>query len=163
MKKTFTLILLGSALSLSAQSVRFGVQAAVSLPTNDLTNNAYFGLQMGGHAKADLSEGHGIMARADVAFYSQNNDYNVSNYALAADYTYHFERNQIGPYVLAGVSQQVYHTSLHGLDTNDSGLGIDLGAGFDVDRNVGLQVRYTTNSFNSYNYAAVNLGVTYTF
>lgn len=163
MNKAIAFILMGSALSLSAQTVRFGVQAAVSLPANDLNNNATLGLQLGGHAKADLGEGHGIMARADLAFYSQNNGYNVNNVALAADYTYHFNGHQLGPYALAGISQQNYHTSLHGLDSNNSGLGIDLGLGYDVDRNVGMQVRYTNNAFNSLNYSALNLGVTYTF
>ena len=91
------------------------------------------------------------------------NGYNVNNVALAADYTYHLNGRQLGPYVLAGISQQNYHTSLHGVDSNNSGLGLDLGVGYDVDRNVGLLVRYTNNAFNSLNYSALNLGVTYTF
>lgn len=163
MKKAVAIFIMGTALSLSAQSVRFGVQGGVSLPSNDLSNNAYLGLQLGGHLKADFGEGHGLMGRVDLTFFSQNSGVNVTDTALAADYTYHFERRQRSAYLLAGLSQQNYHTSFQNYSVNDSGVGIDLGAGYDLDRHLGLQARYTTNSFSNYNYAALNLGVTYTF
>jgi hypothetical protein len=164
MKKSVAIFILASGLALSAQSdVRFGVQGAVSLPTNDLSNNAYFGVQLGGHAKVDFHEGHGLMARADMTFYSQNNGVSVTDLALAGDYTFHFDRRQLGTYVLAGLSAQNYRTSFPGHAKNDNGLGLDLGLGYDVDRNLGLLARYTTNSFSGYNYSAFNLGVTYTF
>ena len=163
MKKTLVILAVGSALSLSAQDVRFGVQAALSLPTSDLGDNASTGLQLGGHAKFDFRQGHGLMARADLTFYGSNNGTDANDLAVAADYTYHLERHQVGPYLLAGLSQQNYHTSFRGYSRNDNGLGIDLGVGYDLDRNLGLQARYTTNSFSDFTYSALNVGVTYTF
>jgi hypothetical protein len=162
MKKSIMILCLGT-LALSAQDVRFGVQGALSLPTSDLSDNAYLGLQAGGHARLDLHEGHGLIGRGDLTFFSQNNGVSVTDLALAADYSFHFYRRQLGPYVLAGLSLQNYRTSFVGTNANDSGLGVDLGAGYDLDRHLGFQARYTTNSFSNYNYAALNLGVTYTF
>jgi hypothetical protein len=154
---------MGTALTLSAQEVRFGVQGALSLPANDLTDNADPGLQVGGHARWDFGQGQGLMARADVTYFGQNDGVNVTDLAFAADYTYHFERRQHGLYVLAGLSEQNYHTSFQGYGQNNDGLGFDIGAGYDLDRHLGLQARYTTNSFDYGTYSALNLGVTYTF
>ena len=163
MKKTILFFALGGTLALSAQTPHFGVQGALSLPTNRLSDNGNTGLQLGGHAKWDFRGGHGLMGRADVAFYGQNHDIDVTNLAAAADYTYHLERGDQGAYLLGGVALQHYHTSFPGNSRNDGGLGLDLGAGYDLDRHLGLQVRYTTASFNDFTYSALNLGVTYTF
>ncbi len=163
MNKTLTILILGSALALSAQEVRFGVQGALSLPTSDLSDNADAGVQVGAHARWDFTGGHGVMARTDLTFYGQNQGVNVNGLAFAADYTYHFERRQRGLYALAGLNEQNYHTSFQGYSRNDSGLGFDIGAGYDLDRHMGLQARYTSNSFSDMTYSALNLGVTYTF
>ena len=163
MKRAAAILIMGTALALSAQGVRFGVQGALSLPANDLADNADTGLQLGGHARWDFRNGHGLMARADATFFGQNDGVDVSSLAVAADYTYHFERRQRGLYVLAGLAQQNYRTSFHGDSQNDSGLGFDLGAGYDLDRNLGLQARYTTTNVSDATYSALNLGVTYTF
>jgi len=162
---SFKILILGSAISLTlaAQDARFGVQGALSLPANDLASNADTGLQLGGHARWAFNGGHGVMARADLTFYGQSNSISVNSIAVAADYTYHFEQSQRGPYLLAGLSQQNYHTSFPSYSRNDSGLGVDLGAGYDLDRHLGLQARYTTNSYSNLTYSALNLGVTYTF
>ena len=103
------------------------------------------------------------MARADATFFGEKYGVNVSDLAFAGDYTYHFERRQRGLYILGGLSQQNYRTSYQGDSRHDSGLGLDLGVGYDLDRHVGLQARYTTNSFSDVTYSALNLGVTYTF
>jgi len=162
-KKTILFLVMGSALALSAQTPRFGVQAGLSMPTNSLGDNANAGLQLGGHAKWDFKRGHGVMGRADLTFYGQNHDIDVTNLAAAADYTYHLEGGQQGVYLLGGLSLQNYHTSFPATSRNNSGLGLDLGAGYDLDRHLGLQARYTTTSFSDFTYAALNLGVTYTF
>jgi hypothetical protein len=162
-KTTLAILILATAVSLSAQEVRFGVQGALAIPTGDLGDIADAGLQLGGHAKWDFNQGHGIMARVDATFFGQNDGVNVTNLAVAADYTYHFQRRQRGLYVLAGLSDQNYHTSYDGYSQNNNGLGIDLGVGYDLDRHLGLQARYTTADISSATYAALNLGVTYTF
>jgi hypothetical protein len=162
-KKTIAILIMGSALALSAQEIRLGVQGALSLPGGDLSDNVDTGLQVGGHARWAFDGGHGIMARADATFYGQKYGVDVTDLAFGADYTYHFERRQRGLYVLGGLSEQNYRTSFQGYSQNNSGLGLDLGAGYDLDRHMGLQARYTTNSFNGLTYSALNLGVTYTF
>jgi len=111
----------------------------------------------------DFGQGNGVVTRVDATWFGQNDGVTVNDLAIAADYTYHFERRQRGLYVLAGLSEQNYRTSYQGFNQNDSGLGFDLGAGYDLDRHLGFQARYTTNNFSDYTYSALNLGVTYTF
>ena len=84
MKKTLVILAMGGALALSAQDVRFGVQGALSLPTNDLSDNANTGLQLGGHAKWDFRHGHGLMARADLTFYGHTNSISVNTTRFSA-------------------------------------------------------------------------------
>jgi len=163
MKKAFVILAMGTALCLSAQDIRLGVQGAVSVPANNLADNANAGLQAGGHAQWDFRGGHGLMVRADLTFFGQNNSTSVSDLAIAADYTYHFERRPRGAYLLVGLSQQNYHTSFSNWSRNNAGVGIDLGAGYDLDRRLGLQARYTSNNFNEGTYGSLNLGVVYTF
>jgi hypothetical protein len=163
MKNILTVFALATALSLSAEVPHFGVQGGVSLPAQDLADNASLGLQLGGHARWNFKHGQTLMARADMTLYDQNNNTNVTTFGVGADYIYHLERRPSGLYLLAGLSNQNYHTSFTNSSRNDSGLGIDLGAGYDLDRHLGLQARYTTHSFNGLTYAALNLGATYTF
>jgi hypothetical protein len=162
--RTLILILMtGAAMNLGAEQPRFGVQGGLSVPAGDLSDNANLGIQAGAHAKWDFRQGHGLMPRADLNLFSSNDGVNVTNVALACDYTYHFERRATGFYALAGLNLSNYHTSWRDHSSNDSSLGLDLGAGYDFDRHLGVQGRYTTNSFSGVTYGALNLGVTYTF
>ena len=163
MNRTLTILILSTGLALSAQDARFGVQGALSFPRQDLADVADTGLQAGGHALWDFGVGRGLMARADLTSYGQNHDFKVRTLAVGADYLYHFEGRPRGVYALAGLAAQSFHTSRTGHSSNDSGLGVDLGAGYDLNRNLGLQARFTTTSLSSISYDALNLGVTYTF
>jgi hypothetical protein len=157
-------MVLASAVSLAAQLPRFGVQGAVSLPSQNLSDNAGLGLQLGGHARWNFNRGQALMARADLALYDQNNGANVTGLGLGADYIYHLERRPVGLYLLGGLSSQNFHTSYPASSRNDTVLGIDLGAGLDLDRHLGLQARYTTHNLGGgLVYGAFNVGATYTF
>jgi hypothetical protein len=162
-RKATTILMMGAALSLCAEDVRFGVQGGLTLPAADLSDNASIGIQAGGHAKWNIRDGHGLMPRADLNIFGQSNGTNVTGLSLACDYTYHVDRRPTGFYVLAGLNESTFHTSFRNRSSNDTSLGIDLGAGFDLDRHLGFQGRYTTNSFNSVTYGALNVNVTYTF
>ena len=163
MKSTIAILLLSAGLALSAQDTRFGVQGALSFPSHDLADAADTGLQAGGHALWDFGVGRGLMARADLTSYGQNHDFKVRTLAVGTDYLYHFEGRQRGIYLLGGLAAQTFHTSRWGNSHNDSGLGIDCGAGYDPSRNAGLQARFTTTNLSSISFDALNLGMTYTF
>lgn len=164
MRKSVMILTLGTALSLSAAEPRFGAQAALSFPVSNLSDDGNVGLQLGGHARWHFKQGHGLMARADVAFYGSNNDTSVNAWGVAADYTYHVEQRPQGLYLLAGLSHLNYHASYNNHTWNDGNLGFDLGAGYDLDKHLGLQVRYTSTSLDhNRTYGALNLGATYTF
>ncbi|WP_306598694.1 outer membrane beta-barrel protein [Geothrix sp. 21YS21S-2] len=162
----FTLPILLTCLaggSLAAQDFRLGVQGGLVLPSGDLSDSASLGLQVGGHARWDFGRGHGLMARADLTSFGRKDGYGSSSLGIGADYTYHFDRARRGVYVLAGLSAQNYSRDFPDGTSRDSGLGIDLGAGYDLDRNLGLQARFTSVNAGHDTLTALCLGVTYTF
>jgi hypothetical protein len=152
-----------AGLPLAAQDLRLGVQGALSFPGGDLSDAAQPGLQVGGHLRWDFRQGHGLIARVDWTAYGDKNDVSTSSAGLGADYTYHFERTQRGFYVLAGLSMQTYRRDYPDGYVNDSGLGLDLGVGYDLDRHLGLQARLTSQSVNHATLTALNLGASFTF
>jgi hypothetical protein len=101
------------------------------------------------------------MGRADLTFYGSKNSVNTTAIAVGADYTYHFDRNRRGVYFLAGASFMNYNFS--GGPSSRSGLGPDVGLGFDASRNLGFQIRYTTHNLDHATLGSLNLGATYTF
>ena len=148
--------------ALAAEPV-FGVQGALSFPVNDLTNTANLGLQAGGHGRWDFGGGHGLMGRGDVSVFGSKNGASTTSFGVGADYTFHPDRNRRGIYLLGGVSLVSYGVSLHGHSDSQTGLGLDLGVGYDLDRHMGIQMRYTTHNVDHNTNAALNLGVTYSF
>ena len=148
---------------LCAQDIRYGVQGALSAPSGDLGDGANLGLQLGVHVRWNFGQGHGFMARGDWTSYGDKNEVSTTSSALGADYTYHFSQTQRGLYVLAGLSLQEYYQDFPDFSVDNSGLGLDLGVGFDVDRHLGFQARVTSANLDHATMTALNLGITYTF
>ena len=153
--------LLVAGTGLAAAAPEWGFQGALAVPTADLSSSAGLGLQGGANGRWDFGGGHGIMGRADLTLYSGKDGANDSSLGVAADYTFHLDRNRRGVYFLGGLSFLTYSAG-HGTGSVN-GFGLYLGVGFDQDRHIGYQIRYTTHSINSATLASLNLGVTYTF
>jgi hypothetical protein len=163
-RKSVLILTLGTAFSLAAAEPHFGAQAALAFPVSDLGDDGYVGLQLGGHGRWYFKNGHGLMARADVSFYGSNKGTDVTGWGVGADYTFHVDQRPTGVYLLAGLSHINYHASYSNRTWNDGNLGINLGAGYDLDSHLGLQVRYTSTSLDhNRTYGSLNLGATYTF
>jgi hypothetical protein len=148
---------------LTAAEPRFGFQAALAQPMVDLPDTAAVGLQLGGHGQWDFGSGHGLQARADLTLYGPKDDYTQTSFGLAADYTFHPEQRPSRFYFLAGMSLLDYQLSLPGSSSSSSGLGFDLGVGYDVDRHLGYQMRFTTQSVDGLSLGSLNVGILYTF
>ena len=99
----------------------------------------------------------------DLAYYGQKFDISTSSLGLGADYTFHFDRHQRGLYWLGGVSIANYSRNTPSGKLNDNGLGVDLGLGYDLNRNLGIEARLTRHAFDQATMTALNLGVSYTF
>ncbi len=151
--------------SASAADVRLGVQGSICVPIGDLRDSANLGLQVGGFGAWDFRNGHGLLGRADLTFYEKKDYGTVASLGLGADYTYHLGRGETGAYVLAGISLQNYNPARPNRLRSESalGFGFDLGGGYDVNRNLGYQVRLTTVSIHGGNLASLNAGITYRF
>ena len=147
----------------AVEDARFGIQGAVSVPWADLSDNANLGIQFGGHGRWDFGQGHGLKGRVDLAYYGQKFDISTSSLGLGADYTFHFDRHQRGLYWLGGVSIANYSRNTPSGKLNDNGLGVDLGLGYDLNRNLGIEARLTRHAFDQATMTALNLGVSYTF
>lgn len=146
----------------AADPPALGVQAAVAFPVGDLPDVAKPGILLGGHGRWDFGGGHGLMARADLGLYASKDGASTNSFGAAADYTYHVDHNRRGLYLLAGVSFMNYSIS-RGSSASRSGFGPDLGIGYDLTRNLGIQARYTTHSLDGATMASLNLGATWTF
>jgi len=159
------MLVIASGAFLAGATPQWGVQGALAFPQGDLSDSAAVGLQGGGHARWDFGQGHGLMARGDLTLYSQRHGFSDDSLGAAADYTYHLDRNRRGLYLLGGLSLVDYHWSTRdGQSHSDTVLGPDLGVGYDLNRNLGLQGRYTFHSASSSsNLNSLNLGVTYSF
>jgi hypothetical protein len=158
------LFLAVSGTFLAATEPQWGVQGALSFPAGDLSDSAHVGVQGGGHARWNFGQGNGLMARADVTLYGSKYGSNDSSVGVAADYTYHLGRNQRGLYLLGGLSVLDYSWSRDDNPSrSDTSLGVDLGVGYDLDRHVGLQARYTSHNTSGSTLSALNLGITYSF
>jgi hypothetical protein len=156
------LLLAAASAAGAAEPPAFGLQAAVAFPANDLTDVANLGIQFGGHGRWDFGHGHGLMGRADLTFYGSKDGASTDSIGAGADYTYHFDHNRRGVYLLAGVTFMNYSVSYHGTHSH-SGLGPDVGVGYDVDGHLGLQIRLTSHDVDHSNLYSLNLGATYTF
>ena len=149
--------------SLTADEARLGVQGGMAIPLGDLSDVANLGFQAGVHGRWDLGSGHGLMARVDYAGYGSKQGNSTWDLGGGVDYTYHLNQNRRGPYLLAGMSIQEYNVTNAGSNIYLRGLGFDLGLGYDLDRNLGLQTRLTTHNLNNSTFTSMNVGITYSF
>lgn len=156
------LVLAGSASLLSAVTPDFGVQGALAIPAGDLSDGANLGIQGGGHAWWHFQGGHALMARVDATFYGSKDGLTVNSFGVAADYTFFPESRGRGLYLLGGLSFLRYELSAELSDSRNK-LGLDLGVGYQFNRALGMQLRYTTHEIDSLTFASANVGVTYTF
>ena len=147
----------------SAEPPRFGVQGAISAPAGDLSDSSNLGLQLGGHAKWDFRYGQGLMARADLTLYGAKDGISTTAFGGGADYLYHVDQDQLGFYLLAGLTFLNYNFSGANHPDSSSGFGVDAGVGYDLDEHVGGQVRFTSHNQDGSTLSALNFGVTYTF
>jgi|GEM_PF-693994 hypothetical protein len=147
---------LAGASSLSAQDVKFGLQAGAAFPSSDLgdlvDNKA--GFTVGGFAVFDLKNGHAIRPRLDYAHFqgsqggagtidmdgtSVNVAGNVTvkadTISAGADYLYYFEREiRKGFYVLGGLGVSYNKISVDASGTVSSG-GVTVPASLSTSAN----------------------------
>ncbi|GEM_PF-894894 len=160
-----TALVLGAGLTLSAgEPARWGFQGGIALPVGDLGDIAGPGLEGGAHLQWNFGRGHGLITRADLTFYGNKDGYSNTSLGGGADYTYHLGQEPLGLYLLGGLSILNFNTSPpEGSSDNRSSLGLDLGVGYDMSRNLGFQARYTSHSSSGRGYNTMNLGVLFTF
>lgn len=189
------LALLVIATPLAAQDVRFGVQIHANLPSADLKDAADSKAGAGGgvHMTFDLGGGSVIRPRIDYVVYPENKafpDYSVAasasgkakldNLSAGADYLYFFEGKDSGFYITGGISwnrwnfdydytNKVGNQTLSGSSSRTANkVGGAAGVGFNLNRNFGVEARYTASKFENagggqVNAAAVQLAASYRF
>ncbi len=183
------------AAPLAAQDFRFGVQVHANLPSADLKDAADSKAGAGGgfHMTWDLGGGSVIRPRIDYVAYPENKnfpDYSLSatangkskmeNLSAGADYLYFFDGKDTGFYVTGGLSwnrwtfdyDYTYKTgnvTVSGSASQTANkVGGAAGVGFNLNRNFGVEARYTASKFKNagggdVNAAAVQLSASYRF
>lgn len=167
--------LVALALPLKAEEPRFGMQAAVNAPLGDLKDfvDSKPGFGVGVHGTFDLGYGHMIRPRADFNVYPQANfsgiKNNASNFGLGADYLYFLAGKPERLYLTGGLSavRWSFSNDVPGfgkVSNNTTKLGIALGVGYQWNRTVGTEGRYTTSKVGeNFTANALQAGVTIRF
>ena len=206
MKKTLAVLAVGTVLPLFAHAgIRYGAQLSTVTPTGHLAHHqSKQGISLGGFADYDVRKGHAIVAELNAMRLGSRNDINVSNISLGANYK--MQINQLkGVYGLVGVdverardrsrtettetvlvegaTEPTTTTTKKSEHKYANKIGYTVGAGYDLNKNLGVQVRYNVHSCSykkadatdaidatkskskskSTSRGTVSLGVTYTF
>jgi hypothetical protein len=185
------LVLLSGA-GLSAQDVRFGVQAHGNAPLGDLKDavDSKPGFGAGVHLTWNLGGGHAIRPRLDYIFFPENGayaadgygvsasgKYKVSDLAVGVDYLYFIEGKDEGLYLTAGLglnrwkvdydySVRIGNVTTSGSESDSTNkAGFAVGAGYNFNRSFGAEIRYTTTKFGKDEGSAnaIQAGVTFRF
>ena len=120
MRKILAIVMIGSLLSVCAETPSFGIQGVVALHTRGKKGGHRTEIQGGAHARWSLGGGHGMLLQMNITQLEP---------ALGAYYVYHFEEQPVGYCNMIGITS--------------SGLGF--GVGYDFNRNFGLQTMFTTS------------------
>lgn len=139
---------------LSAQDVRFGLQAQVGIPTGDLKTavDSKAGLGLGIHATWELQPQVQLRGRVDymqfpnVTVSSVTNK--LSNLSFGADALY-FTQGKVGPYLSGGLSLNRWEVEQGGFNASTTRLGLAAGGGYAVNQKVSFEARYQVSSLAS--------------
>ncbi|MBK8726165.1 MAG: porin family protein [Holophagaceae bacterium] len=185
-------LVLVTGAGLSAQDVRFGVQASGNAPLGDLKDavDSKPGLGAGAHLTWNLGGGHVIRPRFDYLFFpengayaadgygvSANGKYKVSDLSVGVDYLYFLEGKDEGLYLTAGLglhrwtvdydyTVRIGNVTSSGSESDSTNkAGFAVGAGYNFNRSFGAEVRFTTTKFgkNEGSANALQAGVTFRF
>ena len=162
------------AAPLKAEEPRFGVEGLVNLPLGDLKDfvDSKPGFTVGAIGTFDLGAGNVLRPRLDYTSYPNANLTNLRNEAtnveLGCDYLYFFAQRPEAFYLLGGLSAVRWSFSsdagLGKVSTDTTKMGLDLGGGYQWNRTVGTELRYTRSKIGSdFTAHAVQAGVTIRF
>jgi hypothetical protein len=170
-----TLAAAALAIPLKAEEPRFGVQGLVNAPLGDLKDfvDSKPGVDVGIHGTFDLGAGNMIRPRLDYNYFPdatlsgiKNTAYNVG---LGADYLYFIAGKPEGFYLTGGLSlvRWSFETKdpvLGNATTDTTKLGVAVGAGYQWNRTLGTEARYTTSKVSDgFTADALQAGVTIRF
>jgi opacity protein-like surface antigen len=194
MKKLLSVIAMGALLPLLAGDggLKFGVKVGNSTPSSEKMKLMFKKVapQLGGFAAYDLGDGHGVIASVDINTYIKKDKKDggmdgvevvrrMTNTNLGAAYTYHFNQKNDGAYMIAGADVQ--RVSFNGKTEGATlcispkrniAVGYTIGAGYDINENIGTQVSYNAHNYKkidigegkkNYKQGVVNVGLTYKF
>lgn len=150
-------ILFSASVALTAQDLKYGLQAHVTLPLGDLkdTVDSKPGIGLGAHMTVDFGQGHVLRPRVDFIAFPDATVFDVknkvNNLSLGADYLYVFE-GKTGFYVLGGlaVNRWKVDAELPGigpLTVTTTKLGYALGGGFAFNEQVSAELRYSASQY----------------
>ena len=187
MKKTLAVLAVGTMLPLCAhEGIRFGAQVTTSSPMATFhSKEAKQGYGLGAFATYDLGSGQAVVAKLGADRFSKLKtgddvvggiETTASSISVGADYIMHLNKSKTGFYGLAGLDVQRKHVKKYEqpvvgeqakTKANKTELGFNVGAGYDLNKNLGVQACYKIHTKKEdakrNSYPSVSVGVTYTF
>lgn len=168
------------------EDYRYGLQGGLVFPASDTMkyfSDKKMGFSIGGQVTRDwMTPGQRLRARIDLTFLPKASvrslngsgrveDDTVTGFAVGLDYLHFIEGKPLGFFLAGGLtlSNWKQDSSLTGAETSTNP-GIALGAGWQFDRNLGLEARATWSRWSTnirpettHNAAAFSLQAAYRF
>lgn len=170
-----TLAILAAALSLQAETPRYGVQGLVNIPLGDLKEyvDSKPGPGFGIHGTFDLGDGHMLRPRLDYSLFPEASFATIKQTAtslsLGGDYLYFIAGKPEGLYLTAGLaavrwSLQRKDAGISDTTNNTTKFGVAAGVGYQWNATVGTEARWLHSSLSSgFKADALQAGVTVRF
>jgi opacity protein-like surface antigen len=140
-----------AAAPLKAQDFRFGVQGSVVNPMGDLSDIGSTGFGAAFLAEMGLTPNMAIRGKVDYLLfgeksYGQGVKNTPSTFAVTADCIYCLETLNHGFFGVVGISSLSTSSEVSGggssITVSESGLGFSVGAGYNINRNMGFELKY---------------------
>jgi len=166
--------LVASALSLQAESPRYGVQGLVTLPLSDLKTyvDSKPGTGIGVHGTFDLGDGHMLRPRLDYGVFPEVTlagiKRNASSVSLGCDYLYFIAEKPEGFYFSLGAAAANWSLknkdAVSDTSTHTTKAALALGGGYQWSATLGTDLRWMHTSLSSqFKADALQAGVTIRF
>jgi opacity protein-like surface antigen len=146
-----------AAAPLKAQDFRYGAQVSVVNPMGDLSDISRTGFGAAFLVEMGLAPNMAIRGKADYLIFGEKThgqDFKTSAslFSVMADCIYSFDTLDHGFFGVVGISSLNATAKLSGIleegeghstvTNSESGLGFSVGAGYNINRNMGVEVKY---------------------
>jgi len=146
--------LVSAAPPLKAQDFRLGAGVSLVNPYGDLADGTKLGFGVSFFGEMGITQSQALRGRVDYALFGKKDiiicDSSATSLSVFADYILRLESNNEGLYAFAGLGivNATWKLEFGGISvsTSKSKLGYSAGAGYNISKNLGIELSLTASS-----------------